>query len=115
MISGTRFDNRDAMNRKQLQQQIAEQLSKTPERSNRWIAKMLGVDHKTVARVRAKVQATGDFPQLLSADGKYRPRRRPRKVQWWIPVPHLRIENSKTLSSLLMSLCRSCHDQLQLN
>ena len=55
---------------------IADELRENPDRSNRWIAKSLGVDHKTVASVRTPMGATGDLPQLgytLGSDGKYRP------------------------------------------
>ena len=55
---------------------IADELRENPRRSNRWIAKSLGVDHKTVASVRREMQSTGGIPQLgytLGADGKYRP------------------------------------------
>ena len=51
-------------------------VAENPDRSNRWIAKSLGVDHKTVASVRTPMGATGDLPQLgytIGADGKYRP------------------------------------------
>ena len=43
---------------------IADELKENPDRSNRWIAKSLGVDHKTVARVRTPMGATGAMPQL---------------------------------------------------
>ena len=55
---------------------IAEEIKENPDRSNRWIGKSLGVDHKAVARVRTPMGATGTVPQLgytLGADGKYRP------------------------------------------
>ena len=55
---------------------IADELRENPDRSNRWIGKSLGVDHKAVARVRKPMGATGVLPQLshtLGADGKYRP------------------------------------------
>jgi site-specific DNA-methyltransferase (adenine-specific)/site-specific DNA-methyltransferase (cytosine-N4-specific) len=55
---------------------IADELRENPERSNRWIAKSLGVDDKAVARVRAGMQATAVLPQLgftLGSDGKFRP------------------------------------------
>ena len=55
---------------------IADQLRETPERSNHWVAKQLGVDDKTVASVRADLQTTSEIPKLdrtLGADGKYRP------------------------------------------
>ena len=41
---------------------IADELRENPDRSNWWIAKSLGVDHKTVASVRTPMGATGDFP-----------------------------------------------------
>jgi hypothetical protein len=61
----------------QKRQLIADQLLETPDRSNRWLGKQLGVSHPTVARVRAELEATGKVFQLertLGADGKYRPK-----------------------------------------
>lgn len=55
---------------------IADELKENPDRSNRWIAKSLGVDDKTVACVRAGMHSTSEIPQLgftLGSDGKYRP------------------------------------------
>jgi site-specific DNA-methyltransferase (adenine-specific)/site-specific DNA-methyltransferase (cytosine-N4-specific) len=55
---------------------IADQLRETPGRSNRWVARMLGVDDKTVAVVRAALLATAEIPQFdrtVGADGKSRP------------------------------------------
>src|SRR5271157_4939337 len=43
---------------------IAEELRENRDRSNRWIAKSLGVDHKTVASVRTPMGATGDLPPV---------------------------------------------------
>ena len=57
---------------------IAGQLQETPDRSNRWIAKQLGVSHPTVATVRAELEGTGKIYQLeetLGSDDKYRPKR----------------------------------------
>jgi hypothetical protein len=57
---------------------IAGQLQETPQRSNRWIAKQLGVSHPTVAAVRAELEGTGKIYQLeqtLGSDGKYRRKR----------------------------------------
>jgi DNA modification methylase len=51
---------------------IADELKENPERSNRWIAKSLGVTHPTVATVRQQMGATGNGFRL-GADGKYRP------------------------------------------
>jgi len=61
----------------QKRQLIADQLKETPERSNRWVAKVLGVDHKTVGSVRRDLDSTGEIPQLeetVGLDGKTRPR-----------------------------------------
>jgi len=55
---------------------IADQLAETPERSNRWVGKMLGVDSKTVTSVRVELEAGVDFPHLdkvLGPDGKHYP------------------------------------------
>ena len=38
---------------------IADEMKENPDRSNRWIGKSLGVDHKAVARVRTPMGATG--------------------------------------------------------
>jgi ParB-like chromosome segregation protein Spo0J len=54
---------------------IADQLRETPGWSLRRIAKMLGVDHKTVASVRGDLHSTGEIPQFdktAGLDGKYR-------------------------------------------
>jgi ParB-like chromosome segregation protein Spo0J len=60
----------------QKRQLIADQLLETPDRSNRWVGKQLGVSHPTVASVRAEMEATGkvfQFDRTLGADGKSRP------------------------------------------
>ena len=62
----------------QKRQIVADQLAETPERSDRWIGKMLGVSHPTVASVRAELETTGKLFQLdrtVGQDGKARPRR----------------------------------------
>jgi len=67
---------RRQLNSEQKRELIADQLKETPERSSRWIAKMLGVHHTTVSSVRAEMTSTGEFSQLdrtLGQDGKYRP------------------------------------------
>ncbi len=61
---------------KQKRELIAKVLSLTPEKSNRAVAKTIGVDHKTVAAVRANAERTGEIPQLkktTGTDGKSRP------------------------------------------
>jgi hypothetical protein len=69
---------RRQLTQEQKRQLIADQLQETPDRSNRWIGKQLGVSHPTVASVRAEMEATGkvvQFDRTLGSDGKYRPKR----------------------------------------
>jgi len=64
------------LNTEQKREIIADQLRETPERSARWIAKMLGVSDKTVTSVREELGSTAEFPQLdrlVGQDGKCRP------------------------------------------
>ena len=54
---------------------IADQFRETPGWSLRRMAKMLGVDHKTVASVRDEMESTGEIPQFdrtVGLDGKCR-------------------------------------------
>ena len=48
---------------------IADQLYESPDRTNRMIAKLLGVDHKTVAGVRAEAESVGEIPQHPTRTG----------------------------------------------
>jgi hypothetical protein len=55
---------------------IADFLKAKPDQSNRHVAAQIGVDHKTVAKVRAKCEAGGDIPHLdqhIGSDGKNYP------------------------------------------
>lgn len=66
---------RRQLNQEQKRQLVADQLHETPERSNRWIGKQLGVHHATVASVRAELESTGQIIQLertVGEDGKAR-------------------------------------------
>ncbi len=52
---------------------IADQLEETPERSNRWIGKQLGVSHHTVKGVRDALESGGQIAHLdaiIGEDGK---------------------------------------------
>ena len=52
---------------------IADQLEETPGRTNRWVAKQLGVHHATVGSVRGEMQSVGQIIQLdrrVGSDGK---------------------------------------------
>ena len=69
------------LSRDQVRDLIAEQLKETPAWANNRIAGALGVDDKTVATVRAGLEATSELPKLdklVGADGKERPVKRPR-------------------------------------
>ncbi len=64
---------RRQLNTEDKRQIIADQLAETPQRSLRWVAKMLGVDHKTVGDVRAELESRGEFPHVdwtVGLDGK---------------------------------------------
>lgn len=66
---------RRQLTQEQKRRLIADQLSETPNRSNRVVAKGLGVHHATVAVVRADLESTGQIIQLkktMGADGKVR-------------------------------------------
>jgi hypothetical protein len=49
---------------------IAKLLKMQPEKSDRQIAETVKADHKTVAKVRAEKEATGEIPQLTKTVGK---------------------------------------------
>ena len=54
---------------------IAEEIKENPDRSNRWIARSLGVHHATVIKVRNDLTSTGHdihFDRLVGRDGKSR-------------------------------------------
>jgi hypothetical protein len=60
---------------KDRQAAIATLLKLTPEKSDRVIAKEIGADHKTVAKVRREVVSTGETPAVekrVGADGRAR-------------------------------------------
>ena len=64
------------LNQEQMREIISGQLKDTPNWANNRIAQELGVDSKTVAAVREKLEATLEIPKfdrLLGADGKERP------------------------------------------
>ncbi len=77
----------------QKQAVIADQLRDTPSISSRAIAAMLGVDDKTVAKVRRELIETAEIPQLeqtTGRDGKDRPARRPIKTAFVPDRPNVR-------------------------
>jgi hypothetical protein len=69
----------------QKRQLVADQLRETPDRSNRWVGKQLGVHHATVAGVRGEMESSGQIIECrerLGADGRVQPAQKP------IPVIH---------------------------
>lgn len=64
---------RRQLNQEQRRQLIADQIRETPDRTNRWIGKMLGVHHTTVGSVRSEMQSVGQISQQgrrVGSDGK---------------------------------------------
>ncbi len=53
---------RRQLTQEQKRQVVADQLLESPERSNRWIAKQLGVGHPLVSRVRKELETGGTVP-----------------------------------------------------
>jgi ParB-like chromosome segregation protein Spo0J len=67
--------NRRQLTRQQKREVIAQELALSPELSDRYIGSLVGVDNKTVARVRRELVATEEIPQLpvkVGLDGKRR-------------------------------------------
>jgi ParB-like chromosome segregation protein Spo0J len=67
---------RRQLNREQKRQIIADQLRETPERSARWIGKMLGVSAQTVTAVKIELQSGAQIEHLdriVGQDGKCYP------------------------------------------
>ena len=67
---------RRQISREQKREVIADQLCESPDRSNRWVAKQLGVHHATVASVRSLLEASGHIQKCaerLGSDGKVQP------------------------------------------
>jgi hypothetical protein len=62
--------HRRHLTREQVRELIATALAKNPDRSNRAIGDETGTDGKTVARVRAALEATEEIPQLATTRGK---------------------------------------------
>jgi len=70
---------RRQLSREQKRELIADQLCESPDRSNRWVAKQLGVHHATVASVRAVLETNGQIDagsERLGNDGKVQPARK---------------------------------------
>ena len=78
------------LNQAQKRDLIADQLREAPEKSNRQLATGLGVDHKTVAAVRAEGEAGGEIPHhktRIGKDGVSQPARKPIRTAYVDPTP----------------------------
>ena len=67
------------MTQEQRRELIREQLTETPEKSDRQIAKQIGVTHPFVGNIRYDMEQSGELEAVTSsvgADGKERPRNR---------------------------------------
>jgi hypothetical protein len=74
-LAATLNAHRRHLTPKQKRERTKALLKANPEKSNRQIAKVAKVDHKTVGTIRAEKVATGEIPQLkktVGADGKTR-------------------------------------------
>lgn len=70
---------RRQLNQEQKRELIREQLKETPEKSDRQIAKDLGVDHKTISNQRQGLERRGEIPHaetLTDTLGRNQPRAR---------------------------------------
>jgi len=64
---------RRQLNQKQRREMVVQLLKEIPEKSNRVIANIAGVDHKTVSAVRKEITASGEIPHIetfVGADGR---------------------------------------------
>lgn len=55
---------------KQKRELVAQELRRTPERANNWLADMIGVDCKTVQSTRRRLESTLEIPKLEKLEGK---------------------------------------------
>jgi site-specific DNA-methyltransferase (adenine-specific) len=58
------------LTRAQMRAIIEEEIKRTPDLTNNWLAEILGVDHKTVLAARRKLEATWEIPKLPKLRGK---------------------------------------------
>ena len=78
------------LNREQKRGLISEQLKETPERSNNQIASGLGVDDKTVGKVRREMEDRSEIPNVTTTTdtlGRQQPARKPIRTEFRDPSP----------------------------
>jgi len=97
---------RRQLSQEQRRELIADQLEESPGRSNRWIAKQLGVHHSTVGAVRGELESVGQISQLGSRvgnDGKSYSSAKSSKV---VPRSERELKARITSSNLIHGDCR---------
>lgn len=75
---------RRQLSRDQLRELVRDQLKDTTDWANNRIAAAIGVDDKTVATIRATMEATSEIPKLeklVGSDGKARPNKSPKPAR----------------------------------
>ena len=68
--------NRRQLDRRQRREIISRELSQSPDLSDRFVASLVGVSHRTVAAVRAELEATGQIARMAATVGRDGRRRR---------------------------------------
>ncbi len=58
------------LDRAQKREAVEAKLKETPNYSDRWIAELIGVDHKTVRSHRIRLESTGEIPRYKRTVGK---------------------------------------------
>jgi predicted methyltransferase len=97
---------RRQLNTEQKRAVIADQLRETPNRSSRWIGKMLGVHHATVASVRAELEGSGQIVHTSvreGSDGRLQPAGKPLRT---LPRPPEANSTWAAKTSLIHGDCR---------
>jgi cell division protein FtsL len=70
------------LNHKQREEAFAKIIARAPEKSDRQIAREIGVDHKTIGRARAKGEDVGSIPHVptrTDSKGRRQPARKPER------------------------------------
>jgi ParB-like chromosome segregation protein Spo0J len=100
---------------------VAKLLKADPEKSDRQVAIAAKADHKTVGKVRSKMEGTGEIPQLektVGVDGKARKKsakKRPQKqtTPEVIAVPHRKRVKANSRSARWMDAVSTAADALR--
>jgi hypothetical protein len=84
-----------------------------PDRSNRFLADHVGVDHKTVSRQRGELESTGEIlqlPRLRGVDGRWRPAkvayRRPAQRGGWPTGENPQLNDDQRLAGIFDNMPR---------